>query len=326
MPFLTHPAFIWTVVVLAVLLILFIPFSFVLASSIIYNKTLRRTSKKQWSRDVPSTLAPDSVSMYNAGLEWANENAEFKKDVHTIRDGINLYGEYYDFGFKRCAVILSGRTEALKYGYYFAIPYHKAGCNIMVLDPRGHGHSDGEFNTVGFEESRDITRWINHMHEEYGIDKFIYHGICIGAAGGMLSITSDEAPVWVEAIVTEGMFPCFAESMKNHLRERRKPVITVKLIDAWMKHYTGHTMTKGPINVISKLNRPLLMLHSREDTYSTPDNAQKLFDLAGTDMKRIEWFPHGRHSFLRITDTERYDNAIMSFVKELDDIKAPASK
>ena len=317
----THPIFLWTVGVLAVSGILMIPLTYIVASYCVYNSTLRRKSSDQWSREMPSDLEPEAVKMYEAGIKWSEENAAFKKDVHIVRGGLNLYGEYYDLGGKRCAVILSGRTETLKYGYYFAIPYARSGCNILVLDPRGHGLSDGEFNTVGFEESKDITAWINHMRTEYGVASFIYHGICIGAAGGMYSLTSKDAPDCVEAIVTEGMFPSFGESMKNHLIEKRKPVfIFYNFINGWMKHYTGHTMNVGPINVIHKLKKPLLMLHSKEDLYSTPEYAQKLYDLAGTDKKHIVWFPHGRHSMLRITDTERYDSAIADFIKELDSL------
>lgn len=316
---LTHPAFLWTVGALLLSGLLMIPLTYIVASYCVYNATLRRRSKEQWSREMPSDLEPEAVKMYEAGIKWSEENASFKKDVHIVRGGLNLYGEYYDLGGKRCAVILSGRTETLKYGYYFAIPYARCGCNILVLDPRGHGLSDGEFNTVGFEESRDITAWINHIHSEYNVESFIYHGICIGAAGGMYSLTGDDAPEWVEAIVTEGMFPNFGESMKNHLIEKKKPVfLFYRLINGWMKHYTGHTMNVGPINFIHKLNKPLLMLHSKEDLYSTPEYAAKLYELAGSQKKELVWFPHGRHSMLRITDTERYDSAIAEFIKSLD--------
>ena len=86
----------------------------------------------------------------------------------------------------------------------------------------------------------------------------------------------------------------------------------------WMKKYTGHSMRVGPINVIEKLDKPLLMLHSKEDIYSTPEYAQKLYDLAGTENKQLVWFEKGRHSMLRITDTERYDNAIVAFLNKLE--------
>lgn len=314
----THPAFIWTVVGLVAAGLLLIPITFVVASYFVYTLTLRRNSEDQWSRDLPSSLDPLSVAMYEAGQEWAKENAHRMSEVHTVRDGLNLYGEYYDFGSDRCTVILSGRTETLKYGYYFAIPYSKYGTNILVLDPRAHGKSEGKFNTVGFEESEDLLVWLDHIKKEKGVKSFILHGICIGAGGGMLALTSGRAPDYIEAIVTEGMFPNFSESMKNHLIERKKPVFIMNdLIDLWMKHYTGHSMKKGPIDVISRLDRPLLMLHSKEDNYSTPEYAQKLFDLAGCEKKKIVWFPHGRHSMLRIIDTEKYDKSIEEFLNEI---------
>jgi esterase/lipase len=110
----------------------------------------------------------------------------------------------------------------------------------------------------------------------------------------------------------------FYESVRNHMIEKRRSTfVTLNLIDRWMRHYTGHTMKYGPIDVIGKLDKPLLMLHSREDRYSTPEYAEKLYDLAGCEEKRLVWFDHGKHSMLRITDTELYDESIAEFLAKL---------
>ena len=78
-------------------------------------------------------------------------------------------------------------------------------------------------------------------------------------------------PARLLAETCHGMFPNFGESMKNHMIEKRTPVFpTFTFVDMWMKHYTGHSMKYGPINVISGVRTPLLMLHSKEDLYSTP--------------------------------------------------------
>lgn len=316
--FLKHPAFFWSLVILVVPGILMWIASYFVGSFCAYNATLRRSSKDKWGEDIPDNLGDDSKKMYATGGEWAQKNAPYKKDIHIVRDGLNLYGEYYDFGHDKTVIILSGRTENRKYGYYFAIPYAEYGCNVVVLDPRAHGKSDGEFNTVGFEESRDLIAWIEHLKESHGVKSIVLHGICIGAAGGMLALTADNAPECVDGIVTEGMFANFSESVKNHLIEQKRPVfILLDLIDKWMVHYTGHSMKYGPINVIDKMDKPLLMLHSKEDTYSTPEYAKKLFELAKSNNKRIVWFEHGRHSMLRITDTELYDSSIKEFLNEL---------
>ena len=59
------------------------------------------------------------------------------------------------------------------------------------------------------------------------------------------------------------------------------------------------------------------MLHSKEDLYSTPEYAQKLYGLAGSDRKELVWFEKGEHSMLRITDTELYDKSISKFLAEI---------
>lgn len=322
MSIITHPAFIWTAVgIVASLFILWVVSLFV-ASYFVYTITLRRDSKDKWSREMPTDLPEDSLMMYKLGLAWGEEHRGKMTEVHTVNDGLNLYGEYYDFGSDRCAVILSGRTETLKYGYFFAIPYSRCGCNVLVLDPRAHGKSDGTYNTVGFEESKDTVAWLRYMTDTFGIRSFVLHGICIGSAAGILALTKENAPDTVEGIVAEGMFVNFGESVKNHMKERKKSTfIAFDLTDMWMKRYTGHSMKIGPIDYIDSLRVPLLMLHSKEDLYSTPENAEKLYEKAGSDEKRLVWFDHGRHSMLRITDTERYDNAIKEFLTVLNERK-----
>lgn len=285
-----------------------------IAAYFIYTRILRRNSKDQWARAV-SSQDPRSLKMDDIGMAWFADHRDKKTDVHIVREGVNLYGEYFDFGFDRCVMILSGRTESLRYGYFFAAPYEKAGYNVLVVDPRAHGESDGRYNTLGFEESKDAIAWVTHIHDIFNVRSFVFHGICIGAAGGILALTSPDCPSYVDGMVAEGMFIRFAESMKNNLKKRKRLMFPVLFfIDLWMRFFTGHTMFRGPLNVIGRLEKPLLMLHSREDQFSTPHNAQKLFDACGSQKKQLVWFDKGDHSMLRITAMDKYDAAITAFL------------
>ena len=297
--------------------ICFYLFSIVYASHCIYTQTLKRRSKEQWGRN-PTFQSELSKQMDKEGLNWQKQHQAYKQDVHIFNQGLNLYGEYYDLGFDKAVMILSGRTDSLRYGYYFAKPYADAGFNILVIDSRAHGLSDGEYNTLGFEESKDAIAWVKFLEQTYSIKIVVFHGICIGAAGGMLAITSPDCPDCVKGIVTEGMFANFGESMKNHLIERKKlwfPVM--QCIDFWCKKYTGHSMRKGPIDVISSLSKPLLMIQSKMDPYSTVDNAKILYDLCPTEDKKLVLYDRGGHSMLRVTDTQKYDSEITLFLHRL---------
>lgn len=316
------PIFWWIAGILIIPGILMWVASYFIAARCIFDSTLRRIDSDTWKRGVPKDASAQSLKMFNDGLEWARKNEEFKRDVHIVNEGLNLYGEYYDLGYDKTVLILSGRTDSLTYGYYFAIPYSKNGCNVLVIDARAHGMSDGKFNTLGFDENRDVIAWIRFLESEFCVKKVIVHALCIGAAGGIYALTSENRPNTVKAFIAEGMFPNFAESMKNHLIEKKRPVrFLMDLIDRQIKRNTGYSMKYGPIDVIEKLDVPLLMLHGRKDIYSTPEYAQKLFKLAGSEKKRLSWFDDGTHSMLRVTDPEAYDAEIEKFLCEIFELQ-----
>lgn len=287
---------------------------YTVASYLVYVRTLSRQTPEQWTRERPGFTDENSLKMDAEGAKWKAANADYKQDVCIERDGLKLYGEYYDYGSDRCMVFLAGRADSLRYSYFFAKPYTEMGYNLLLIDSRAHGWSEGTYNTVGFEESRDVIAWVRFLQEHYAIRSVVFHGICVGGAGAILAITSPDCPEIVDGMVVEGMFPNFGESMKNNLRMRKKPVfIFYNMINMWMKHYTGHSMNYGPINVIGQMHKPILMLHGREDAASLAVNAQKMYDMCPSEQKELVWFDHGPHSMLRITDTPKYDAAIKTF-------------
>ena len=106
------PHFIWWILgALSLSGILFWLISYIVAAHYVFKNTLRRNTKEQWNREVPSDLAPDSLEMYAVGQAWADAHKDACTDVDIVRDGFHLYGEFYHFGGTKTAMILSGRTE-----------------------------------------------------------------------------------------------------------------------------------------------------------------------------------------------------------------------
>lgn len=120
--------------------------------------------------------------MFDLGMDWARENEAHKRPVSIENEGLKLAGEYFDFGHKRCAIIFPGRTESLYYSYYFAQPYAEAGCNILVVDSRAHGLSEGKYNYCSTREWSDVIAWSRFAHDQLGCSDVVLHGICVGGA------------------------------------------------------------------------------------------------------------------------------------------------
>lgn len=288
-----------------------------IAGYLVYYNVLKKKSKDEWGRQC-SIDEPRHIQMYDEGMEWHSHVKDRCTEVHIVNEGLNLYGEYYDFGSDCCMIFLPGRMESLHYAYYFDQPYEKAGINILSIDPRCHGLSDGTYNTIGFEEWKDALAWARYIHDQFGVKKILFHGICIGAAGGVYALASESCPDYCLGIIADGLFAHFSDSMKNHLIERNKPVFpTMGMIDFWMWHYTRHRMTVGPMDYMEKFDKAILFLHSKADMYSVPKNTQKMYDMCGSQNKKIVWFENSQHSMIRYDHTKEYDEAVIAFAKEV---------
>lgn len=287
-----------------------------LTADIIYHSTMARTTKSMWARGATHD-DPKSLRMAEEGRAWANDNAACKHDVHIVSDGLALWGEYYDFGHDRAVILIPGRTDSLTYSYYYAAPYQTLGYNVLCIDQRGHGNSEGKYVTLGHTEHRDVLLWARLLHDEWNVRSVMLHGVCIGSACGLYAMLSPDRPDYLIGLVADGMYRDFYESYYLHMKELRKPTFILGMVNARMKHYTGYDFKSGPGDVIHTYRGPLLMLHGTADKYSLPERTTVLYDSCPSEQKKLVWFEGGEHSKLRVAHTEQYDAALSEFLSEL---------
>ena len=300
--------------------ILFAVFPTFLISFIIFEVLFVRNKKDKWGRSV-SWDDKEQQTMFDEGKAWGEENEKFRKTVTIKNDGFVLVAEYFDFGFDRVAIIIPGRMESGTYSYYFSDPYKQSGFNVLAIDNRSHGLSEGRYNTIGLKEYRDIIAWAMYMHDYHAQNKVIIHGLCIGSATGLYACLANNSPDYICGLVADGMYVNFNESLNNHLIERHKPVFPFSMEIMFLVALIAHKSPKkhGPINLIKDMKKPILFIYSKEDTYSVPEKGQLLYDTCGSDKKRLVWFDHGAHSHVRINAPEKYDRTINEFIKDYID-------
>lgn len=286
-----------------------------LISGVIYTVLLIRTKPEKWNRSCSIPDDEEYVGMFREGLEWNEAWKQYKQPVSIVSDGLKLAGEYFDFGGKRAVIIVPGRMESCLYSYYFAEPYRQSGCNVLVIDNRAHGLSEGKVSSLGFREYRDLQAWSRLLSERFGNTQVVLHGICIGASASLFALTDKHCPDYLCGMVAEGMYTTFYQSFKNHMIEDHRPrfpfaaevMLYIRLISR------ANVVTDGPGKRIRRLKKPILMIHSREDRFSLPEKAQQLFELCPA-KKRLEWFDVGAHSRVRVNNPDRYDRVIREFL------------
>lgn len=289
--------------------------STMLVSWIIYSTLLLRPSARKWGRRQSLPKDREYVRLYAQGLQWRETYLSNKKDVQITNDGLVLRGEYFDFGADRSVIIIPGRMEACHYSCHYAEPYRASGWNVLTIDGRACGLSEGRINSVGQKEYRDIIAWAKFLHDQCRNTQIVLHGICIGSSTAVFAITDQDCPAYVRGIVVDGLFQRFFDSFLNHFTTDHRPLFpflweTTLLIRLFSGVDVVHD---GPIYRIDRLDRPILFLHSREDVFSTPEKAQELFDRCASPKKTLHWFDHGGHSRIRIMNPDEYDSAIQAF-------------
>ena len=283
----------------------------------VYNNQLVRTEPEKWGRVCSAPDNEEQLKMWNDGIAWMEPNRSRITEVSVESDGFKLYGEYFDFGSDRCVIILPGRCESLIYSYYFAEPYEKAGFNILAVDTRCHGKSEGKYNTIGVKESHDVLKWAELVHDRFDNKEVYIHGICIGTSSGIFAMTNKNCPDYLKGLVTEGCFVSFRETFKRHMMADNRPLFPVlDMVMLLINKHTGTNVYKDkPIRAIKHINHNarILFLYGKKDIFSIPEKSQKLFDACAATDKQLVWFEKGGHSHLRINNTEEYDNAIIKF-------------
>lgn len=286
----------------------------------VYEDQLVRTSPDKWGRNCSFPDDEEQVQMWHDGIAWMERNKDRITELEIENDGLRLFGQYFDFGADRCVLILPGRCESLVYSYYFAPPYEAAGFNVLVIDTRCHGKSDGKYNTIGVKESQDILAWCKLAHERFGNQEIYFHGICIGTSSGLFALTDEKCPDYLRGFVTEGCYISFPETFRRHMYALKRPVFPVLQLVMWhIYRNTGTNVYKRtPLKAIRKL-RPdcrVLFLYGEKDIFSIPERSRQLFNACSAEDKKLVWFEKGGHSHLRINNTDKYDQAIIDFFKK----------
>ena len=244
-----------------------------------------------------------------------------KYDILIKRGIINNCGEEIKKISKaNIAAVVTDDNVAKHYLDSVTVSLEEAGFNVLVVDTRCHGKSDGVYNTIGVKESRDVIAWSKFVCERFQNEEVWYHGICIGTASGIFAITSPDCPDTVKGFVTEGCFVSFRETFKRHMMADKRPLFPV--LDLVMLHINRHTGTNvyrdTPMAAIKRIKKDarVLFLYGEHDIFSIPQKSRKLFAACSADDKKLVWFGKGGHSHLRINNTEEYDDAIISFFKD----------
>lgn len=283
-----------------------------------YNRTMIRSNAK---RENTQKMAGTNWDAYIPQIHECKEKlAECPHEDMYIKseDGLKLHATYFSCeGSKKVVICFHGYTsEGLNDYSTLAMFYLKKGFNLLIVDERAHGQSEGKFIGFGCLDRRDAKLWIDAMVEKLGEDcKILLHGDSMGGAT-VLMTTGLKLPPQVKAAVSDCAFTSawevFSVVLKNmyHL----PPFPIMQIANQMVKKNAGYELDEcNARREVAKATIPILFIHGEADTFVPCSMVHELYDACQTEKKLVivEGAGHVESCY---RDAELYEGAIEEFI------------
>ncbi|RJS59612.1 alpha/beta hydrolase [Bacillus sp. PK3_68] len=210
-----------------------------------------------------------------------------------------------------CHGVTETKTNSIKYMNLFL----ERGFNGIIYDHRRHGESGGRTTSYGYYEKEDLQAVVNELIRREGNNvSFGIHGESMGAATLLLyaGLVEDRADFYIADCPFSDFQAQIAHQMKREIKAA--PHLLVHLTN-WAVLMRGRFRLSdiSPLNAVKNIRKPVLFIHSEEDTYILPDMTKELYEQKRAP-KDIYLAPKGAHAQSYNENPEAYAKAIDRFL------------
>lgn len=182
----------------------------------------------------------------------------------TSYDGLTLWGDYYDLGFERTAILFHGfnaemYTNLSAQGAFLM----RQGFNVLFTTHRAHGKSEGRWSTIGIREQNDVLTWVRWA-EEHGAKQILLYGVSMGAA--TVAFASDGlGGTRVRGMVIDSGFYSVYEQMKRDTKKMHIPRMMLPAQYLLAKLFLRVDIKTPATKSLEKTDVPALFIHGTND-------------------------------------------------------------
>ena len=195
-----------------------------------------------------------------------------------------------------------GANEAIELGY-----------NVILIDERAHGSSQGHSITFGIREVQDLLSWVKYAKERFGQDiELVLIGISMG--GATVLMAADKVGDNVK-IIADSPYSSPRIMLKDTIHTIHLPVfIFYPLIYIASLLFTHTNLNKfSAYESIKQTNNKILIIHGNEDSVVNYKISEKLYQTY-PDKIQYELFNGADHGASYLKDTKRYQKVIRDFL------------
>lgn len=237
----------------------------------------------------------------------------------TTFDGLKLHGKYYEYA-------KGAPMELMFHGYRGSAERDLCGGvqrafalgrNVLIVDQRACGKSEGRVITFGVKESRDCLAWLSYITERFGEkQKVILTGISMGAAT-VLCAAGRELPPQVVGILADCGYTSAKAIIQKVINQMGLPSkLLYPFVKLGARLFGSFNVEEiSPVEAVTRCTVPVIFIHGETDDYVPYRMSQENYDACPT-AKRLVTVPDAGHGMAYLVDGKGYLDALADFFSE----------
>lgn len=210
----------------------------------------------------------------------ADVGLDYREVEVRSSDGLRLSAWWVEKGPPRAALLVHGwgADKSSRYVLETAAVYEEAGFDVLMLDLRAHGESEGERITIGYREVRDVEGALSWLEKRgYEPHQVVLHGWSMGGA----AVIQAAPGTGVAAVVEESAYADLPPLLREQTPEASGlPAFFTPGIFFVGQHFLGiNPWAVRPAEDAGRLSRegvPFMIIHSRDDELVSFEHAERL--------------------------------------------------
>ncbi len=300
------------------ILLLFLLISLVCFIIVFYSKPRKKYKEGEYPLPKEKIYKP----YYAQLIAWIENARKIKKDDFEITsfDGLKLRGKYYEC--KKGAPL-----EILFHGYRgdgerdvsagiercFALER-----NVIIVDQRASGTSQGSVITFGIKERFDCVKWAEFASEKFGKDTpIIISGVSMGASTVMMA-SKEKLPSNVKCVLADCGFTSPRDIIRKVISKDMKlpACIFYPFVKLGAKIFGRFNLEEtSPLECVKQTNLPIIFIHGDKDDYVPTEMSRILFE-ATSSKKKLTIIENAGHGLAYPVNKQKYISALSEFEKE----------
>ena len=267
-----------------------------------------------------------------SGTDWVKYIPEIKKkkewlikqehnDVYIKSDdNLKLHGILFPKeNSKKIVICLHGYSSNAGISDYTAISrfYLDKGFNILMIDARAHGASEGKYIGFGCLDRNDLMNWIKYVIELFGDDcEILLHGTSMGGATVLMASGLD-LPTNVKGIVSDCAFTSPAEVFSDVLKSMYHipPFPIINIASKMTKRLAGYSLDQcNAAEEVKKAKVPILLIHGDNDTFVPCSMSERIYENC-VSPKAIFIVKGAGHAESYYKEQQEYEKKVDDFIK-----------